>query len=109
MTTNLKTQTMHSKLPSRTQVIYCEHCETPCFFDYELNRWASDNGPMFTGRHCSSICYNTTLRALELEFTINSENRTNIIRRLNMYKEMDKYRCKECGSVSRYCWCGDYS
>ena len=90
---------------SRKNIQRCENCETPCFFDYGHNRWMSDSGPMFTGKHCSRDCYQEVLRTLELEFTLNSENRTNIIRRLNMYRQMDNYRCKVCGSVSYQCWC----
>ena len=94
---------------SRHEVIYCEHCQTPCFFDYEENRWCSDDKkPMFTGRHCSSFCYNSVLRELELEFTLNSEARSSIVRRLKMYKELDTYRCKECGSVSSWCHCMEW-
>ena len=70
----------------------------------------SDSGPMFTGRHCSMECYQSVLRKLELEFTLNSENRTHIVRRLNMYRQMDQHRCKVCGSVGNGfygCWCKD--
>ena len=94
-------------MTSRHDVINCENCNITCYFDHGHNRWLSDNGPMFTGKHCSQVCYQSVLRILELEFTLNSENRTNIVRRLNIYKEMDKYRCKKCGSVSRQCWCNN--
>ena len=93
---------------SRKNIQRCENCEIPCYFDNGMNRWMSDNGPMFTGRHCTRECYQEVLRTLELEFTLNSENRTNIVRRLNMYRQMDKHRCKVCGSVSngfKDCWC----
>jgi len=86
-------------MTSRKEIIYCEHCNVPCYFDYESNKWSSDNGPMFTGRHCSRKCYHLVLRSLELEFTLNTENRINIVRRLNMYRELDKYRCKDCGGM----------
>ena len=94
--------------PSRQEVIYCENCEKPCAFNHEKHRWTDiDDNPMFTGRHCSRKCYQSMLRKLEIEFTLNSENRKDILRRLNAYKEMDRYRCKICGSLSRQCWC-DY-
>jgi hypothetical protein len=92
-------------MTSRKEVIDCENCNITCYFDHSHSRWMSDKGPMFTGKHCSLSCYQSVIRILELEFTLNSENRTNIVRRLNIYKEMDKYRCKICGSVMRQCWC----
>jgi len=92
--------------PTRQEVIYCENCETPCGFNHEVGRWTdTKDNPMFTGRHCSRDCYHAVLRELELEFTLNSENRVDILRRLNAYKHMDHYRCKDCGSVMRTCWC----
>ena len=94
-------------MSSRKEILYCENCNTVCHYDYGFNRWISDKGPMFTGKHCSSECYESIKEALELEFRISSENRTNIVRRLNMFRQMDQYRCKECGSVMRQCWCNN--
>jgi hypothetical protein len=94
------------KQPSRQEVIYCENCEKPCAFNHHMGRWTDiEEHPMFTGRHCSRSCYHIMLRKLEIEFTANSENRIDILRRLNAYKEMDRYRCKECGSLRYDCWC----
>ena len=99
---------MSYKQPSRQEVIYCENCETPCAFNHAMGRWTDiKDQPMLTGRHCSRDCYHTMIRKLEREFTLNSENRKDILRRLNAYKEMDRYRCKTCGSLMRNCWC-DY-
>jgi len=92
-------------MSSRKEIVDCESCNISCYFDYGHNRWMSENGPMYTGKHCSKECYDSMLKILKLEFNLNSENRTNIVRRLNMYKELDKYRCKTCGSVSYQCWC----
>ena len=94
---------------SRHDLIYCENCSCVCYFCHELNRWVNKyQKPMFTQKHCSIECYHEILRELELEFTLNSEARTSIVRRLHMYKEMDKYRCKNCGSVSSWCHCMVY-
>ena len=94
---------------SRHEVIRCEHCDKPCYF--EKGRFQSYSGidqgykPMYTTKHCSKRCYEKTIECLEACIDSHSRYRSRAIRRLNMYHELDKYRCKECGSVSRYCWC----
>jgi len=92
---------------TRHEVIYCEGCNTPCFYNYELGHWSDTEGNiMYTGKHCSKSCYQMILKELEIEFTHNSQMRTSLVRRLKMYQNLEKYRCKECGSCSGWaCHC----
>jgi len=100
---------------SRHSIRRCEACDKPCYFEkYETRtdgRWCSycsiaqEYKPMYTMKHCSKKCYEDTIECLEATVESRSRSRTRAIRRLNMYHELDKYRCKVCGSVSRQCWC----
>ena len=70
---------------TRHEVIYCEGCNTPCFYNYELGHWSDTEGNiMYTGKHCSKSCYQMILKELEIEFTHNSQMRTSLVRRLKM-------------------------